>query len=321
MVAEVITMREEEKKQASPANLGLRRMLRKRWVFPAIYLASAALILTGVLWFQNKDSSPLTDNEVEYGEDLQGASQNDNPAVPVTEGVERFIMPVLDPNAVEIKKPFYDAQASAEEQEAALVFYNNTYYQNKGVDIAKKDGKTFDVAASLSGTVTKAEKDPIFGHVVHIEHSKGVVTVYQSLADVQVKAGDTVKQGEIIGKAGQNQFNQDAGIHVHFEVRKDGKPVNPLDYFDEPLTVLTEANEQANEQQTEQAGEENKQSQKNQTEQSQTEQSQSEQGQTEQNQTEQNKKTNETNTQTEQHSEHEGSSNKTPDASIGMAKA
>ena len=77
-------MREEEKKQASPANLGLRRMFRKRWVFPAIYLASAALILTGVLWFQNKDSNPLTDNEVEYGEDLQGASQNDNPAVPVT---------------------------------------------------------------------------------------------------------------------------------------------------------------------------------------------------------------------------------------------
>ncbi len=81
------------------------------------------------------------------------------------------------------------------------------------------------MTASLSGTVVKAEKDPLFGYVVHIQHDRGVVTVYQSLKDVQVKTGDTVKQGQVIAKAGTNEFNKEAGVHVHFEFGKMGKPL------------------------------------------------------------------------------------------------
>jgi stage II sporulation protein Q len=305
-------MREEEKKQTSPIKPSLRRAFRKRWVLPAIYLVSAALILTGVLWFQNKDDNQVAENEFEYNSDMPGTSYNENePALPVNETVERFTMPVLDPNAVEVQKPFYDSKASKEDQEAALVFYNNTYYENKGIDIAMKDGKSFDVTASLSGTVTKAEKDPIFGHVVEIEHDGGVVTVYQSLAEVQVKAGDTVKQGQVIGKAGQSQFNQEAGVHAHFEIRKDGKPVNPIAYFDQPLTALTEekADEQAAEEETKQAGEDNATEPNAQTN-------------DENKQTDENKQADEnTSTSDNEQPNEEGSTSKTPDASIGMAKA
>ncbi|RAK20419.1 stage II sporulation protein Q [Anoxybacillus vitaminiphilus] len=302
-------MREEEKKQPSPMKPSLRRAFRKRWVVPAIYLASAALILTGVLWFQSKDDNKTAENEHEYNSDMPGTSYNDKePAVPVNEAVERFAIPVLDPNAVEIQKPFYDSKASKEEQEAALVFYNNTYHQNKGIDIAMKDGKSFDVTASLSGTVTKAKKDPIFGYVAEIEHDEGVVTVYQSLAELKVKAGDTVKQGQVIGKAGQSQFNQEAGIHAHFEIRKDNQAVNPIDYFDQPLTALTEeADEQTKQAEEENATEQNAQT----TDEKQTqldEETQSEEQSTNEN----------TTTPTEQHSEQE--SYKTPDTSIGMAR-
>jgi stage II sporulation protein Q len=290
-------MKEEEKKQLSPMKPSFKRAFRKRWVFPAVYLTSAALILTGVLWFQNKHDGKSTKDEYEYGQDVSGTSdKNNNPAIPVNEAVENVTMPVLDPNAVEIQKPFYDYAASKEEQEAALVFYNNTYHPNRGIDLVMKDGKAFDVTASLSGTVTKAEKDPILGYVVEIDHDKGIVTVYQSLADVQVKAGDTVKQGQVIGKAGQSQFNQEAGIHTHFEIRKDGKPVNPIDYFDKPITALIE----------QKAGEQNatEQSDKQTTD----EQSQSEEQQTDEN-----------NTTPSEHSEQD-SSYKTPDSSIGMAR-
>ena len=48
------------------------------------------------------------------------------------------------------------------EQEAALVFYNNRYEPNKGIDIAVKDGKPFDVVASLSGNVTKIQEDSFY---------------------------------------------------------------------------------------------------------------------------------------------------------------
>ncbi|MFC0296501.1 M23 family metallopeptidase [Geobacillus jurassicus] len=221
----------EEQKQSS-----LKRLFRKRWVFPAIYLSSAALIVAGALWFQlGKEENTGRDNVAK-----NGTAQQENPAVPVNETVETIAMPVLDPNAVQVKTPFYDDNASEAEQEAALVFYDHTYHPNQGVDLVRQDGKTFDVTASLSGTVTKAEKDPILGYVVEINHEQGVTTVYQSLADVKVEAGDTVKQGEVIGKAGQSEFNKEAGIHVHFEIRKDGRAVNPIDYVDKPLTALTD---------------------------------------------------------------------------------
>jgi stage II sporulation protein Q len=251
MVAEVMNMREEEKKLTSPKKV--TRLFRKRWVLPAMYLFSAALILTGVLWFQSKNNDfvkpPSADEE-------QGTSYNEKEVVPANEAVEQIAMPVLDPNAVEIVKPFYDFNASEEEQEAALVFYNDEYHPNKGIDIAMKNGESFDVTASLSGTVVKAEKDPILGYVVQMEHDRGVVTVYQSLTGVQVKAGDVVKQGQVIAKAGQNEFNKEAGIHVHFEIRKDNQSVNPVAYFDQPLTTLTEEKETNNA--TEQEKEETK---------------------------------------------------------------
>ncbi|MBB5323972.1 stage II sporulation protein Q [Anoxybacillus tepidamans] len=282
-------MREEEKKQPSPMKPSLKRALRKRWVFPAVYLMSAAVILAGVLWFQNKNDGKPKKDEYEYNQDVPGTSYNDEESVPVNESVEHVTMPVLDPNTVEIKTPFYDYAASKEEQEAALVFYNNTYHPNRGIDLVMKDGQSFDVTASLSGTVTKAEKDPILGYTVEIDHNNGVVTVYQSLASAEVKEGDAVKQGQVIGKAGQSQFNQEAGTHVHFEIRKDGKPVNPLDYVDKPVTTLTESNDDNATKQNEQ----------------QTTDDQSQSGEQ----------------QTEENNTNQDSSYSKPDSSIGMAKA
>jgi stage II sporulation protein Q len=315
MVAEVMNMREEEKKPNLIKKPSLQRWWRKRWVFPAIYLSCAALILAGALWFQNKHNGKTGKDESEYSQ--SGTSQHNEPAVPVNEAVEKFTMPVLDPNSVEIKTPFYDYKASQEEQEAALVFYDNTYHPNRGIDIIRKDGKTFDVTASLSGTVTKAEKDPILGYVVEINHENGVTTVYQSLADVKVKAGDSVKQGEIIGKAGQSQFNQEAGIHAHFEIRKDSKPVNPIDYIDKPLTALTE----------QKAGSDNASGNANASEQnnatSTDDQSKSNQQPSSDQQMKSNEEapsTDEGTTTPSEENQNDASSYKTPDASIGMAR-
>jgi stage II sporulation protein Q len=236
-------MREEEKKRTSQ-NTKFQQFFRKRWVFPAIYLMSAAVILTAVLWYQSISNNVAEDLQTEQGEN----AIQDPEAVEVNSLKENVAMPALDPEAVNVVKKFYDPNASTEEQEAALVFYNNTYRMNKGIDIAREDQKEFDVVASLSGTVTKAEKDPILGYVVEIEHENDVVTVYQSLAEASVQAGDKVEQNELIGKAGKNLFNEEDGIHVHFEIRQNGTAINPLTYMDKPVTSIEEAaQEKANE--------------------------------------------------------------------------
>jgi len=237
-------MREEEKKRTSQNKV--QQFFRKRWVFPAIYLMSAAVILTAVLWYQSISNDVAEDLNGNNTEDL-ALTDNQPEAVEVNATKENFAMPAIDPDAVTVVKKFYDENASTEDQEAALVFYNNTYRMNKGIDLAREDQKQFDVVASLSGTVTKAEKDPILGYVVEIEHENDVVTVYQSLAEVSVQAGDKVEQNELLGKSGTNLYNEEDGNHVHFEVRKAGKAVNPLTYMDKPVTSVEAVEEETTE--------------------------------------------------------------------------
>lgn len=236
-------MREEEKKRSS-LRFSFKRLMsaikaRKRWVYPAIYIASAAIILSAVLWFQN--SRDTDTDQMKYDATEITGKKHGEPAIEVNRAMETFSMPVADPDSAVIQKQFYDYNGKKEDQEAALVFYNNTYHPNTGIDITMKDGKTFDVVAAMSGTVTNVQEDALLGNVIEIEHDKGIVTQYQSVTDIDVKAGDKVKKGQVIAKAGKSLYNEEAGTHVHFEIRKDSTPVNPLDYFEKSLATLQEA--------------------------------------------------------------------------------
>lgn len=229
-------MRDEEKQMTK--NGKWQQLLRKKWVYPAIYLASAALILTGVLWYQGSVDEKVKDKNDNAKSDV---ALNDEEAMPVSLTQEQLKMPVKNANSVVIKNNFYDPDGTKEERENALVFHNNTYRQNTGIDIAMEDGKAFDVLAALSGTVVKVENDSILGNIIEVEHEEGVTTHYQSMADVAVEVGALVKQGDVIGTAGKSVYNKDAGIHVHFEVRKDGRELNPNDFFNKPLADIIES--------------------------------------------------------------------------------
>lgn len=236
-------MREEEKKISSRGTK-LKRFFKKRWVYPAIYIASAALILTAVLWFQNNSNDNAIDSdEFKYNASEPG-KEFKNPAVEVTSSKENIMLPLAkeDRSNVTIKTKFYEDSAKPEEQEAALVVYKNQYHPNTGIDLTVKDDEAFDVVASLSGTVTKVQNDALLGNVIEIEHDDSIVTRYSSVTDVQVEIGDKVKQGQALATAGKSMFNEEAGVHVHFEIRKDGVPVNPENYLNKPLSELQKAN-------------------------------------------------------------------------------
>ncbi|MEH7505343.1 M23 family metallopeptidase [Neobacillus drentensis] len=229
-------MREEENKRSSQSS-SVKRFFKKRWVFPAIYIASAALILTAVLWYQSSNSA--TDKYDYKSTDIAG-KKNQEPAIEVSKTFEDFKMPVEKADAAVVKTKFYDFNGKTEDQEAALVFYNNTYQPNTGIDVTMKDDESFNVVASLSGTVTRVEEDAVLGNVIELEHDKGIVTQYQSVKDIKIKVGDEVKQGQVLATAGQSLFNEKAGTHVHFEIRKDGIAVNPTNYFNKSLSTLQE---------------------------------------------------------------------------------
>ncbi|KGT38604.1 M23 family metallopeptidase [Weizmannia sp. CD-2023] len=226
-------MREEEKKRPSqPKNI--KNFFKKRWVYPAIYLVSAVLLITGIIWYQSLGTHSAKEKFKNDASISQKGSGNE--AIEVNKAVENFRMPVQKPELATIEKKFYDANASVKDQEAALVVYGNTYQPNQGVDITMKNGKTFDVVAAMGGTVTKVQEDAVLGNVIEVEHDKGVTTEYQSVKDIAVKEGDTVKQGQTIAKAGRSELNKAAGTHLHFEIRKDDVAVNPEGYFNKTVS-------------------------------------------------------------------------------------
>jgi stage II sporulation protein Q len=227
-------MKEENK---APKKGG-QSIFRKKWFFPAVYLTIAALLLAVVVWYQNIDNQlPEAGDDQELGDNYT-PNPHDEDAAPVMDSQEVIKMPVADQEQAEIVTKFFDYDASQEDRESALILHNNRYYQSTGVDIVYPNGEAFDVLAALSGTVTEVKEDPLLGNVVILSHDNGVSTYYASLGEVGVKPQDEVKQGDVIGTAGENIFGQNNGVHVHFEIRKDEKVFNPEEFFNQPVSKL-----------------------------------------------------------------------------------
>ncbi|MCH5155343.1 MAG: peptidoglycan DD-metalloendopeptidase family protein [Clostridiales bacterium] len=85
------------------------------------------------------------------------------------------------------------------------------------------------VFAIMDGKVLDVEKTTIDGNVVTIEHDGGYVSIYKSLGnDIAVNKGDTVKSGDRIGSASSSMMSElNTGAHMHFELKKNGKYINP----------------------------------------------------------------------------------------------
>ena len=220
-----------------------KRLFRKKWFFPALYLGISALLLTAVLWYQSGTNEPEQAEEDKSIFDSLGFN-GDEEATPVAEQDEVVKAPVAEDAEATVVTKFYDHKADSESQENALVLYDNKYYQSTGVDYAAADGGAFDVLAALSGTVTEVKEDALHGNVVQMEHSNGVTTYYASLEDVKVEVGQEVKQGDVLATAGQSLFAKDKATHLHFEVRNGDTAVNPESFFNQPVSKLKEAKEE-----------------------------------------------------------------------------
>ncbi|WP_078085687.1 M23 family metallopeptidase [Microbulbifer mangrovi] len=98
---------------------------------------------------------------------------------------------------------------------------------HKGVDFAGKNGS--DVVSVAAGVVTWAEDRYGYGQLVEINHGNGYKTRYGHNSELKVKLGDIVKKGQIIALMGSS--GRSTGPHVHFEVYKNNRPVDPATYI------------------------------------------------------------------------------------------
>jgi hypothetical protein len=131
-------------------------------------------------------------------------------------------------------QPF--VQLSNSKVEASFADYRTYVYNGQVIDHQTHLG--FDLAvnqhtpvvAANDGVVAHAGWLDIFGNAVVLDHGCGLQTLYGHLSGIDVKAGDTVKRGQVIGHSGQTGLA--GGDHLHFAVLLDGLPVSTIEWWD-----------------------------------------------------------------------------------------
>jgi len=100
-----------------------------------------------------------------------------------------------------------------------------------GIDIDLYSTPNGPIAAAMAGTVTFAGGNTCcsYGLYVTIDHGNGLSTLYAHMSKLNVTTGQKVTKGQVLGAGGRTGYA--TGNHLHFEVRKDGKVVNPLSYL------------------------------------------------------------------------------------------
>ena len=99
--------------------------------------------------------------------------------------------------------------------------------QHNAIDISSAVGQA--IRAPADGIVVKAEWASGYGNVVYVSHGYGYSTRYGHLSSFAVRPGARVKRGEVIGYVGST--GRSTGPHLHYEVRVNNNPVNPLEYI------------------------------------------------------------------------------------------
>lgn len=113
--------------------------------------------------------------------------------------------------------------------------FHKGMYDHPGIDIAAPRGT--EVFASASGTVVDVKRSELqagYGTFIDIDHGHGFVTRYAHLESTAVRLGQRVKKGSVIGTVGSTGGS--VAPHLHFEVLRKGKPVDPVHFMIEGVT-------------------------------------------------------------------------------------
>ena len=203
----------------------IKRKLKSKFIplFVCLFVLVPFLLISTII-----NLAPETNvDDLDYVDEVI----NDN-TIPVINTKKTILNPYQDPN-VKIAKTYYDYQSKEEEQLNSITYYDNTYMQSNGIDYVNEE--VFDVVSILEGTVINVKDDNLKGKTIEIEHNNGLISVYQSLSEVDVKKGDIINSGQVIGKSGNNELDKEIGNHLHFEIYDNSQSVDPLKYLNKEI--------------------------------------------------------------------------------------
>lgn len=104
-----------------------------------------------------------------------------------------------------------------------------------GIDLAGPAGTP--IQATAEGVVLRAGwNSGGYGNLVEIDHGRGIITRYGHLSTITIKTGDKITRGQLVGRMGST--GRSTGSHLHYEVRIDGRAVNPIPFMKSTDYVL-----------------------------------------------------------------------------------
>ena len=210
----------------------MKKYRLKKPLIGMIYALTFISVFSGIYFIERNLEPDNTFNEREFD---YVSKINIEEQVPVVADVPEIIRPYKATDILLVKN-YYDYKGEASVQQNSLIYYEDTYLQSTGVSYS--NGNPFDVVSILDGTVVSIKEDNILGKTIEIRHDNETISIYQSLSEVFVKENDQVKQGDIIGKSGENNISKELGNHLYFELIINGQNVNPEEYYNKKVTEL-----------------------------------------------------------------------------------
>lgn len=213
----------------------MKKRKLKPFVMPAVYGVLCATIMLSLLVLNKANTEKAMKSDPNYTYVNSSIVSKSIPTISEQKNETIIEKPYMS-DKVTIYKKFYEKDGTDKERENAILFYNNTYVQNTG--ILYKCDEQFDIISVLNGTVIDIKDDETLGKVVEIKHENNVISIYQGLSTVNVKKNQTVNQGDIIGKSGKININEELENSLLFEIIYNGQIVNPEKYINKKINEL-----------------------------------------------------------------------------------
>lgn len=195
-------------------------------IIPSIYVGvigvmvvSCLLVVSGVKNFLNERK--------DYDYTLDKVFIKDT--IPVSKNENNMIIKPYTNDKVKVYSYFYDFEGDTKKQLDSLIYYENTYMQNNGVDYSNDE--EFDVVSILDGEVISIEDNAIYGKVVTIKHNDNLKSVYSNVKKVLVNVGYKISQGEIFASSDTYKVDTKVKSLLHFEVYYKDNAIDPENLY------------------------------------------------------------------------------------------
>ena len=198
----------------------------KRNIYPITVSLCTVLILSIITI-----SAYTSINNSQSGEIVVSNDKVVNVDKPVVKD-EETVKPTVSVSPIIFDLPFENATVSKEYTDSTLLYDETTklWCTHQGLDFASVEGQK--IMAVYDGTVQKIESSMMNGTVVYLKVSDELTVVYKGLSsNLKVKEGEKIKKGKEIGTLTSFLAEKADGVHLHLELLKQNKLVDPTEYF------------------------------------------------------------------------------------------